>query len=160
MAEKQTLTRIIAGMGLCSSDQDDALQNLYLKSLNTNETWITPHVCRAWLIRVAINECLTLHRKHKAFYRHTHQIHQEAVRPEYPSIAQTAAFHEELDIIRDLLRDMHETLLVPLVLRYFNHMTGQEIAKHLKITPEAVRSRLFQGRLRLARQLEEKGVKP
>lgn len=38
MPKKQVLPRIIAGMGLCSSDQDNGTQLLSITTLNTKKT--------------------------------------------------------------------------------------------------------------------------
>ncbi|MFC1782914.1 RNA polymerase sigma factor, partial [Planctomycetota bacterium] len=60
---------------------------------------------------------------------------------------------EELEAVRKGLEQMEESLLGPIVLRYWLDLNSLEIGEILQLNPATVRSRLRQGRLNLAEQL-------
>ena len=65
---------------------------------------------------------------------------------------------EELEAVRRGLQELEEELLAPLVLRYFMDLNSSEIGEILALNPNTVRSRLREGRLKLAQQLKAKGL--
>ena len=67
---------------------------------------------------------------------------------------------EHVDMLNETLTELSETLLVPLVLRYFCDMNSTEIGDALESTPSTVRSRLQEARLSLARALIKRGFVP
>ena len=63
-------------------------------------------------------------------------------------------------MLNEALTELSETLLVPLLLRYFCDMNSTEIGDILKVTPSTVRSRLQDARLSIARALIKRGFVP
>ena len=57
------------------------------------------------------------------------------------------------------LREMDESLQVPLAMRYFCDLNSTEIGAILDLEPGAVRKRLYKGRITLAEALLQKGIK-
>lgn len=162
LAQRAKLRRIAAGMGLGPSDVDDVLQDVSIKALEGPEGLDTKEQSARWLIRVTINRCITEHRRRKTFKRHAGQILESRLQKEAASkpTAQKAIRAEELEIVRKSLQKLDETLLPPLVLRYFCDLNSKEIADILDLPASTVRSRLRDARMILARRLQKKGIEP
>ena len=67
---------------------------------------------------------------------------------------------EELEIARESLRELDDSLLGPMVLGYFCDLNSKEVGKILALSPSTVRSRQREARMILARRLVERGVEP
>ncbi len=59
--------------------------------------------------------------------------------------------------MREALPELDATLLMPVVLQYFCGMTSDEIGKMLGISGPAVRTRVREARMILAKRLERLG---
>lgn len=162
LAQQPRLRRIAAGMGLGASDVEDVLQDVSIKALKGPASLQTKEQSARWLIKVTINRCITEHRRRRTFKRHTGQIFE--TRPQNNAAAKPAAQKaiqaEELEIVRENLQKLDETLLPPLVLRYFCQLNSTEIAKTLNLPASTVRSRLRDARMILARRLQKRGIQP
>ncbi|MHC4395975.1 MAG: RNA polymerase sigma factor [Planctomycetota bacterium] len=162
LAEFGRLKRIVAGMGLNASDAEDVLQDVSIKALKKGGKCQTTNEAVRWLIKVTVNRCLTEHRHRRRFRRKASEILKR--RPEAKTRSKAAddkvIVAEELDIVRETLRQLDKSLLMPMVLRYFCGRNSNEVAEILNLTPSAVRSRLRQGRVILAKRLIEQGIEP
>ena len=66
---------------------------------------------------------------------------------------------EEVEAMMQCLREMDESLQVPLAMRYFCDLNSTEIGEILELEPGTVRKRLHKGRIILADALLLKGIK-
>ena len=161
-AEAGHLKRIIAGMGLTASDGEDVLQDVAIQALRrTGKCQIKEDGIR-WLIKVTVNRCLMEHRRRRSFCRRAPEILKR--RPETKTDSRTAEnkaiVAEELEIMRKTLQEMDESLLAPMVLRYFCDLNSREIGEILGLNPSTMRSRLREARMILAKRLVERGIEP
>ena len=161
------LKRIIAGMGLDSSDGEDVLQDVSIRALkqqksNSRIALLSREDSVKWLIKVTINRCLMEHRSRRTFQRHTDEILKRRLETQKTSKAasEKVIIAEELEIVKDSLQKLEDSLLAPMVLRYFCDMNSKEAGEILAISPSAVRSRLREARMILAKRLLERGVEP
>ena len=161
-AELGRLKRIVAGMGISASDAEDILQDVAIQALKRPPRCRTAQESVRWLIKVTVNRCLTEHRRRKRFRRQASEILKRwsktraySTRPD-EKIIQT----EELEIVRETLQGLDDTLLMPLVLQYFCDMNSKEVGEMLELKPSTVRSRLQEGRMILAKRLIEGGIEP
>jgi RNA polymerase sigma-70 factor (ECF subfamily) len=162
LAELGPLRKIVAGMGLSASDAEDILQDVSIRALKQQGGCRTKEQCLRWLIKVTVNRCLTEFRRRRRFRRKASEILKR--RPETKSDL-TASEHnvivaEELEIVRECLQELDETLLLPMVLRYFCGFDSREVGEILAMSPPAVRSRQRKARMILANRLIERGVEP
>ena len=158
-AEEALLRRLVAGAGLVGMDADDVLQEVSLKALQTTKSWLERHDCVRWLVRVTLNACMTEHRRQGVARRHVSGLwKRQQARPSPRSGASRVMDREQLTLIHEALNQLEQSLLIPLVLRYFCDMNSREIGQLLNISAEAVRGRLYQGRLRLAKTLTKGGL--
>ena len=161
------LKRIIAGMGLDSSDGEDVLQDVSIRALkqqksNSRIALLSREDSVKWLIKVTINRCLMEHRSRRTFRRHADEILKRRLETQKTSKAasEKVIVAEELEIVKESVQKLDDSLLAPMVLRYFCDMNSKEAGEILAISPSAVRSRLREARMILAKRLLERGVEP
>lgn len=178
-AELWRLKRIIAGMGLSASDAEDVLQDVSIRALKQCRGGSRTAVSRAsrprsragcprheesvkWLIKVTVNRCLMEHRRRRTFRRHASEILKrrlETKKASKPAV-ENVIVAEELEIVRESLQKLDDSLLAPMVLRYFCNLNSKEVGEILALSPSTVRSRLREARMILAKRLLERGVEP
>jgi RNA polymerase sigma factor (sigma-70 family) len=161
------LRRIIAGMGLSASDGEDVLQDVSIRALKQCRAGSRTAVSSRensvkWLIKVTVNRCLMEHRSRRTFQTHANKIlkKQEQAGKASKGADEKAIVAEELEIVRESLQELNDALLASMVLRYFCDFNSKEIGEILALSPSAVRSRLREARITLAKRLLERGVKP
>jgi len=178
-AELWRLKRIIAGMGLSASDGEDVLQDVSIRALKQQRGDSQTAVSRAsrprsragcprhkdsvkWLIKVTVNRCLMEHRRRRTFRRHAREILKRRLETKTASkpVVENAIIAEELEIVRNSLQKLDDSLLAPMVLRYFCDLNSKEIGEILALSPSTVRSRLREARMIMAKNLLERGVEP
>ena len=166
-AELGHLKRIIAGMGLNASDGEDVLQDVSIRALKQkrgdSQTDLSSREDNVrWLIKVTVNRCLMEHRRRRTFSRHAQEILKRRQKAKTASRAtdEKVIIAEELEIVRESLKKLDDSLLAPMVLRYFCDLNSKEIGEILDISPSTVRSRLREARMILAKGLLERGVEP
>jgi len=166
-AELWRLKRIIAGMGLSASDGDDVLQDVSIRALKqcrggSRTALLSREDDVKWLIKVTVNRCLMEHRRRRTFRRHVSEILKrrlETKKASKPAV-ENVIVAEELEIVRENLQKLDDSLLAPMVLRYFCDLNSKEVGEILALSPSAVRSRLREARMILAKRLLERGVEP
>ena len=124
------------------NDEDckDALQEAALKTWTKRHSLRTQGLFATWMTRIVINECHNILRKRKRV------VVMEQL-PEQAAPEQDLSLYLTLDSLPDKYR-------LPLVLRYSEGMTEQQIAKALGLSAAAVRGRLYRARQRLKKELE------
>jgi len=161
-AELGRLKRIIAGMGLSAPDGEDVLQDISIKALKQTRELESPEDDIRWLIKVTVNRCLMEQRRRRTFSRHAQEILKRKQQTKMASKAtdEKVIIAEELEIVRKSLQKLDDSLLAPIVLRYFCDMNSKEVGEILALSPSTVRSRLREARMILAKGLLERGVEP
>jgi len=156
------LKRIIAGMGLNASDAEDVLQDVSIRALNQPGKYRSAEETVQWLIKVTVNRCLTEHRRRRRFQRQASEILKRLSETKTRSAGphDKAINAEELEIVRETLQQLDESLLTVMVLRYFCDMNSKDIGEILALNPSTVRSRLRAARMLLAERLIERGIEP
>lgn len=165
--ELRLLKRIIAGLGLSASDSEDVLQDVSIRALkqqrnNSRIALLSREESVKWLIKVTVNRCLMEHRSRRTFQRQAREIlkRQEQAGTASKGADEKAIVAEELEIVKESLQKLNDSLLAPMVLRYFCDLNSIEISEILTLSPPAVRSRLREARMILAKKLLERGVEP
>ena len=161
-AELWRLKRIIAGMGLIASDGEDVLQDVSIKAIKQTRAFESPEDNMRWLIKVTVNRCLMEHRRQRTFSRHAQEILKRRQQAKTASRAtdKKVIIAEELEIVRESLQKLDDSLLGPMVLRYFCDLNSKEVGEILALSPSTVRSRLREARMIMAKSLLKQGVEP
>lgn len=134
------LFRICFVMLKNENDAEDAVQNTFLKYINKAPEFESPGHEKAWLIKVASNECKDMKR---SSLRHTHSD---------ISKIQTSVTDPESCGILEALMDIPEKFRMALVLHYVEGYGVRDIADMTGRSESAVKMRLKKGR----RLLEER----
>ena len=129
---------------------EDRVQTAYLKAFASMGSLRYGDSPFPWLVKIVINECLSYRKQAGREYS-----------PEYlPEL--TADSSEDVFFARDREKAVHDAVLslpvkyrTPIVLFYFHDMSHGEIANILRISTQAVKTRLHRGRQRLMRLLKE-----
>jgi RNA polymerase sigma factor (sigma-70 family) len=156
MEHRPQLRRIIAGMGLGAADAEDILQEVSIEALRRDQPFGQDGEATRWITRITINRCLLEYRKRQRFVRNAALAVQRREAPvsRADGLVQDAIQREEIEAMRKALPELDGTLLVPVVLQYFCGMTSDEIGKVLGISGPAVRTRVREARMILAKRLE------
>lgn len=159
-AEMGRLKRIIAGMGLGASDAEDVLQDVVIQALRRTGKCQTKEDGIRWLIKVTVNRCLMEHRRRRSFCRRAPEIlkRRSETKADLTTADQNVIVTEEIEIMRETLQELDESLLAPMVLRYFCDLNSRQVGRILALSPSTVRSRLREARMILAKRLVERGI--
>ncbi len=133
----ELLFRISYSMSGNAADAEDVLQNVFLKYCVKRPHFRDGAHCKAWLIRVTVNETKNMLR-FRALRR------TEDLTP----LAEILPDHEQQAVFQDILL-LPEKYKIVLILHYVEGYKTAEIAEILKISPAAVRKRLEKGRKQL-----------
>ena len=127
-------------------DAQDICQIVFIKLLEHPKTFSDAGQEKAWVIRVAINECKN--RKKSAWFRKTvpldQCLHLQAEGPE-----------EQEDSVLPLVQKLPLKYRQVISLRYYEEYEVQEIAELLNIKPNLVSTRLRRARAKLKEWLKE-----
>ena len=161
-AELGCLKRIVAGMGLTTADGEDVLQDVAIKAMKQTGAFESRQDGIRWLIKVTVNRCLAEHRRRRSFRRHAREILERRRQAKTASKAtdEKVIVAEELEIVRESLRELEDSLLGPTVLSYFCSLNSKEVGKVLGVSSSTVRGRLREARMILAKRLVERGIEP
>jgi RNA polymerase sigma factor (sigma-70 family) len=117
-----------------------------------------------WLARVAFNVCMDLHRDRgrRARLEGSTLTPPAGLEPLAPLPTPEEEFlRQELSVcLRNAVDDLPTTLRQPLVLRFFDSLTHQDIAQRLSLNSGSVRKRIQYAREILARRLGARPAAP
>lgn len=162
LAELGHLKRIVAGFGLSVQDGEDVLQDVSIQALKQSGKYQSREDGVRWLIKVTVNRCLMEHRRRRSFRRHAQEILRRRAETKAASRGtdEKVIDAEELEIVRESLQKLDDSLFGPMVLRYFCDLNSKEVGEILGLNPSTVRSRLREARMILAERLLKRGVEP
>lgn len=141
----EQLYRVSYSILLNHADAEDAVQECLVKAWAARAK-IRPDTFRAYVTRIAINECRNIQRK-RMREAPVEQLPEEAGEP-----------RENYSDLHEAINALPETLRTPLLLHYMESFPDKEIAKALGIGHSAVRNRIFRARKELEAMLRGKGV--
>src|SRR5262249_50758775 len=122
-----------------------------------------PARLKAWVFRIAKNECLM--KRRKSVFAPQAELSLDELRPAIGSggleIADWTALPDNLlldselrDALTRAIRELPETYRSVVLLRDVEEMTTEETAEVLDISPDAVKTRLHRGRLALRQEMD------
>lgn len=157
----ERLRRLVVAMGLSADEGQDILQDVYVEAVKGPPKYRGDQEALHWLMRVTSNRCLLEFRRRKLYNRAASKVVKQWAELKKDSLGpDMQAIHtEEVEAMILCLREMDESLQVPLAMRYFCDLNSTEIGAILDLEPGAVRKRLYKGRIILAEALLQKGIK-
>lgn len=144
---ERRLYRVACAILWNDADCADAIQEAVFKAWLKRGSLREERYFETWLTRILINECKTLLRRRKFI-----QLPLEEAAPGARDDDLCGDLH-----LRSALAALPEKYRVPLLLHHLEGYGLEEVAQILKITPQMVKSRLYQARGKLARLLDEGG---
>lgn len=157
----EQLRRLVVAMGLSGEEGQDILQDVYVEAVKGPPKYRGEQEVLRWLMRVTANRCLFEFRQRKRHRRAASEVVKQWAElkkdSSVPDMQAIAA--EEVETMMQCLREMDESLQVPLAMRYFCELNSTEIGEILDLEPGTVRKRLHKGRIILAEALLRKGIR-
>ncbi len=130
---------------------EDAVQEAFLRVWRFRDSIPEGDGRKAWLYRVVVNACLSRGRVEGRYRSRTTDLDLGSEPASAAPLPEELAERSELSTLVGLaLDDLPESLRVPLVLRFFAGLTEREIATAIQRRPGTVKSRLHEGKRRLA----------
>ena len=156
----ERLRRLVVAMGLNAEEGQDILQDVYVEAVKKPPKYRSDQEASRWLMRVTANRCLLEFRQRKRHRRAASEVVKQWAELEKDSSGpdKQAIRAEEVEAMMQCLREMDESLQVPLAMRYFCDLNSTEIGEILELEPGTVRKRLHKGRIILADALLKKGI--
>lgn len=141
MALVPALYRICMSILHCDADAQDAVQQSLLNAW-AHRGAAQPERFRAWLTKIAVNECYNIRRYRKRVCP-VEEI-WDAREAEAPDLS-----------VAEAVASLNEKLRMPLLLKYRENFSEREIAQALRIPVSTVKSRLFRARRALKTALQD-----
>jgi RNA polymerase sigma-70 factor, ECF subfamily len=139
------------------TDAEDAAQETFLRGYARLKQYDPKHKFSTWLFSIANHLCIDRLRRQRAVLVSIddNPVLENLVgtdgRPE-----QSALVTEEQAEVQLLLAQLEPDYRTPLILRYWEDLSYEEIAVTLGLTVAAVKSRLFRARQQVARAYQER----
>lgn len=134
-----------------TADAEDAVQEIVLRVLENLDSWRPEGPFEHWVFVVAANHVRNLARRRKIREEWSAPPDTE---PE-PGPAETLQAAEDVDRIRRALRTLAPEEIAPVLLHYVHGLPPKEVARHLDLTVEHFRVRLFRTLRKIRRSMEE-----
>jgi len=152
---------LVVAMGLSAEEGQDILQDVYVEVVKRPPKYCGDQEASRWLMRVTANRCLLEFRRRKRHRRAASEVVKQwaELEKDSPAPDMQAIHAEEVEAMMQCLREMNESLQVPLAMRYFCELNSSEIGEILKLESGTVRKRLHKGRILLADALLRKGIR-
>lgn len=149
-----SLYRIAINYCRNSEDAEDAVQNAFLKLMETDVVFNDDEHIHRWLIRVTINECKSIWR---LFNRHpVISLDEESVKTDQELNTVEEGFSEEArQELYDAVMGLPTKYRGILYLYYYEGYKVEEISDMVGISQSNVQIRLMRGRKKLKEFLEE-----
>jgi RNA polymerase sigma-70 factor, ECF subfamily len=137
-------------------DAEDAASEVFLKLHTVLVKKDTEHPFRPWVCKVAGRHCIDKLRRRKREKYSSVDGNDLCIVPDRvtPSPLSQVLHNEEKRKVREQLNLLPDYYKVPLMLRYYKHMSYSEIARMLNRRVPAVKTIIFRAKCRLRRNLQ------
>jgi RNA polymerase sigma-70 factor, ECF subfamily len=141
-----------------ATEAEDAAQEVFVRAWNQLHTFQLDRRFSTWLLSIASHYCIDLLRRR----RPTAPLDDVALYVESgePEPDEVALEGEKREMVQRLLKTLPDKYRSVTVLRYYNDLSYDEIARITGLTESAVKTQLHRARRMLAEQLLGKGGAP
>jgi RNA polymerase sigma-70 factor (ECF subfamily) len=158
--QRQVANVIYLTMG-SREEVDDLTQEVFMRVHRSLSRFERGASVFSWIYRIAINLCIDEIRRRKIrktmsleFFT-DHRLERERQSKARPSADEQTLKEEKNQMIRDALQKLSTVHRQVIILREYEEMSYDEIAKTLRISTQAVKSRLFRARDELRNLLKD-----
>ena len=140
------------------TEAEDATQEVFVRAWNQLHTFQLDRRFSTWLLSIASHYCIDMLRRR----RPTAPLDDVALYIESgePSPDELTLQDEQSEIVKGLLNKLPEKYRSVTVLRYYNDLSYEEIARMTGLSESAVKTQLHRARRMLAEQILTKGGTP
>jgi RNA polymerase sigma-70 factor (ECF subfamily) len=137
-----------------SAEAEEAAQEAFLRAYTQLATFQPQYKFSSWLLSIASHYCIDLLRRRRLTWLsiEDEEAPAEALVTEEPGPEDTMLHKEQETAVRKMLSALPPDYRLPVVLRYWNDLSYEEIAEATHSTVSAVKSRLFRARAMLAQR--------
>jgi len=138
------------------TEAEDAAQEVFVRAWNQLKTFQIERRFSTWLLSIASHHCIDMLRRRKP----TAPIDDVALflPSDAPEPDELALQGEQREMVQRLLQTLPEKYRIVTVLRYYNDLSYDEIARTTGLTESAVKTQLHRARRMLADQLVSAGI--
>lgn len=132
-------------------EAEDAAQETFLRAYARLQQYNTNHKFSTWLFSIANHHCIDrLRKRRKTFISIDDNPVLQNLQHEAPAPEETMLGVEQAEELQALLGQLEPEYRTPLILRYWEEYSYEEIAESMELTVSAVKSRLFRARKQMA----------
>lgn len=140
-----------------AQEAEDAAQETFLRAYSSLRQYQTEHKFSTWLFAIANHHCIDRLRKRRVTLVSIEDNPVlENMTGNAPMPERQALIGEQSAEMQKLLQELEPEYRMPLVLRYWEDYSYEEIATAMEITVAAVKSRLFRARQQIAKLYGER----
>ena len=142
------------------ADAEDATSEVFVKLRAGLAGYSLAQPFEGWLYRVAVNHCVDWLRRRKGermVFSDTDPA-EAVAKDDSPGALAEMVTEEETTAVRRILQEMPARLRIPLVMRFYNEMSYDEIARTLDMNRRTVGVMIFRGKRELARRLRAQAL--
>lgn len=140
-----------------AQEAEDAAQETFLRAYSSLRQYQMDHKFSTWLFAIANHHCIDRLRKRRvSFVSIEDNPVLENLTGEAPLPERQALLREQSAEMQRLLQQLEPEYRLPLVLRYWEDYSYEDIAETMGITVAAVKSRLFRARQQIAKLYVER----
>lgn len=135
-----------------AQEAEDAAQEAFLRAYSSLHQYQTEHKFSTWLFAIANHHCIDRLRKRRvSLVSIDDNPVLENLSEDEPLPERKALMREQSAEMQTLLQELAPEYRMPLILRYWEEYSYEEIAATMDITVAAVKSRLFRARQQVAK---------
>ena len=140
---------------------DDLTQEVFVRVFRSLDRFEFDSSLYSWIYRIAVNLCIDEIRKRKIRklipldFLTEKKIEEEKHAREATTGADELLLKEKKEIVRNALQKISPVHRTVILLREYQDLSYEEIAKTLQISPQAVKSRIFRAREELRELLKD-----
>lgn len=137
-------------------DAEEMAQEVFLRVFQMLERYDQERQFFAWMYKIALNTCYTFLRKNNSAEETSLEnvIEFSTLVPSgEDGVEAYLEKKEESELVQKALSELPEKYRVPLVLHYLRDLSYREIAKYMEVPVTTVETRIYRGKMLLAKRL-------
>jgi RNA polymerase sigma-70 factor (ECF subfamily) len=140
-----------------SNEAEDVVQETFIRAFESLQTFRGQAGFQTWLIRITINQCKN---RQQTWWKRRVMLHEPNLPPAHSSSHQPGSEKivlqdEKSRAVQNAVRQLPEKYRLPIVLHYFEDLTGAEVAAVLGWKESLVWSRIYAGYRELRKRLTD-----
>ncbi len=142
-----------------SAEAEEAAQETFVRMYTKLHTFDADRRLASWVLSIASHYCIDrLRRRRINWFSLDDDSASEVLSSDDPGPEESVIFREECAEIQQFIAALEPGYRAPLILRYWQGLSYDDIAKVMGISVSAVKSRLHRARLQIAGQVQARAM--